>query len=67
MDMQNEKIDLKHLLTSELGIEQENIPDKPRQIQDLFSNGVDDDNSSLAEEDLQETHKKLTETIANNN
>ena len=67
MDMQCEKVDLKHLLTAELGIAVEYIPDKPRKIQDLCDNGEDDGNSSMAEEDLQETHKKLTETIRNNN
>ena len=44
----------------------EHIPDKPRHLIE-FNRNADDGNSSVSEEDLQETHKKLTETIRTNN
>ena len=48
-------------------IDPEHVPDKPKQIRDLLLGEDCDEDFSLAEEDLSQTHKKLTETIVQNN
>ena len=63
MDKETQRIDMMHLLTNELKIDVEHIPDKPKNIKDLLQGNEQDEDVSLAEEDLSQTHKKLTDTI----
>ena len=67
MDNETQRIDLKNIILNELKIDVENFPDKPKQIKDLLLGAGSDGEISLAEEDLSQTHKKLTETIVQNN
>ena len=54
-------------MLDDLKIGPEHVPDKPKQIKDLLLGEDCDEDFSLAEEDLSQTHKKLTETIVQNN
>ena len=66
MDQPGEKVNIEHLLTAELGVSLEHIPDKPRHLIE-FNRNAEDGDSSVPEEDLQETEKKLTDTLRTNN
>ena len=64
MDKPGAKINLKALLIDELSVNPEYIVDGARHLQDFY--GDDKSDSSLSEEDLQETHKKLIDTVRTN-
>ena len=61
MDEPGTKVNIMNLLTDELSIKPEHIPDGPKNLLDFYVDG--DGNSSMSEEDLQDTHKKLTDNL----
>ena len=65
MDKPAEKINIKNLLTDELGVNPDYILEGERHLRDFYGDDADGE-SSLSEEDLQETHKKLTDLVRTN-